>query len=57
MEQPLNLALRRYSDRDDYWRVRDFLREVFWLNDPLELCWQVYRFDYWRWHCQENIEQ
>jgi mycothiol synthase len=53
----LKLIVRQYIDREDYGRVREFLRDVYRLNNPLELSWQVYRFDYWRWHCQENIEQ
>jgi GNAT superfamily N-acetyltransferase len=28
---------------------------VFLLNGRRELCWQVYRFDYWRWHGIENL--
>ena len=35
---------------DDYWRVRNFLREVFVLNARREHSWHVARLDYWRWH-------
>lgn len=35
---------------DDFWRARNFLREVFLLNDRLEHGWNVARLDYWRWH-------
>ena len=28
---------------------------MFLLNDRRELSWQVYRFDYWRWHGIENL--
>jgi len=48
-------ALRRYRDEEDYWRIRDFLRQVFQLNGRRELSWQVARLDYWRWHVNENI--
>lgn len=48
--------LRRSYQPDDYWRIRQFLREVYVLNDRREGCWQTYRFDYWRWHAAENIE-
>jgi mycothiol synthase len=34
----------------DYFRARNFLREVFLLNDRLEHSWNVARLDYWRWH-------
>jgi mycothiol synthase len=39
---------------DDFWRVRNFLREVFLLNDRLEHSWTVARLDYWRWHFIET---
>ena len=48
--------MQRSYQPDDYWRIRAFLREVYLLNDRRELCWQTYRFDYWRWHGVENIE-
>ena len=34
----------------DYWRIRNFLREVFLLNDRLEHSWHVARLDHWRYH-------
>ncbi len=43
-------TLRPYQNEDDYFRVRNFLREVFLLNDRLEHSWNVARLDYWRWH-------
>lgn len=48
--------IRRSYQPDDYWRIRDFLREVYLLNGRRELSWQTYRFDYWRWHGVENID-
>jgi mycothiol synthase len=51
----MKLTVRRYRDEDDYWRIRELLRQVFRLNDRRELSWQVYRFDYWRWHGIENM--
>jgi mycothiol synthase len=44
------LTLRKYQNHGDYWRIREFLRQIFLLNDRRELSWQVARFDYWRWH-------
>lgn len=38
------------TNEDDFWRVRNFLREVFLLNERLEHSWNVARLDYWRWH-------
>ena len=37
-------------NEDDFFRTRNFLREVFLLNDRFEHSWSVPRFDYWRWH-------
>lgn len=48
---------RPYQTEADFWRMRNFLREVFLLNDRLEHSWHVARLDYWRWHilltCQD----
>lgn len=52
----MQLKMRSYEDDVDYWRVRDFLRAVTRLNDRRDHSWDVMRFDYWRWHGQENIE-
>ncbi|MBN2556680.1 MAG: GNAT family N-acetyltransferase [Anaerolineales bacterium] len=51
----MNLNRRIYETPEDYWRIREFLRKVFLLNERRELDWQVYRFDYWRWHGIENL--
>jgi len=48
---------RLYQSEEDFWRVRQFLREVYLLNGRRELSWQPYRWDYWRWHGIENIGQ
>lgn len=50
-------VMRRYASEDDFWRIRAFLREVFLCNNRREMCWQPYRWDYWRWHVNENIFQ
>lgn len=49
------LKMRSYRGEEDFWRVREFLREVFTLNGRRELSWQVCRWDYCRWHVFENI--
>jgi mycothiol synthase len=41
---------RSYQTEDDYWCMRDFLRQVFLLNGRLERSWHVARLDYARWH-------
>ena len=49
-------TMRRYQDDVDYWKVRGFPREVSLLNDRRDFSWSLLRWDYWRWHGQENIE-
>jgi ribosomal protein S18 acetylase RimI-like enzyme len=49
--------LRAYAGEEDCWRIRAFLRETYLLNGRRERNWQAYRFDYWRWHVNENIFQ
>lgn len=51
----MNLTIRHCHSEDDYWRIRQFLREVFLLNDRREVSWQTARMDYWRWHGIENM--
>ena len=51
----MRLTLRKYRCDDDYWAVRQFLREVFLLNGRREFSWPLYRWDYWRWHVNANI--
>ncbi len=53
----MNLIRSKYSSDNDYWLIRQFLREVFLLNDRREVSWPLYRWDYWRWHVNENIFQ
>lgn len=55
--------MRRAETEDDFGRAREFLRQVFLLNDRRESSWHVARLDYWRWHfiktCQacDSFEQ
>jgi GNAT superfamily N-acetyltransferase len=51
----MRLNKRSYQTEDDYWRIRDFLREVFILNGRREYSWPVARLDYWRWHGIMNM--
>jgi mycothiol synthase len=46
---------RAYHDEDDYWRVRQFLRQVSLLNDRHDFAWSLLRWDYWVWHINLNI--
>jgi mycothiol synthase len=51
----MKLTQRKYQNDDDQWKIRQFLREVFLLNNRHEFSWPLYRWDYWRWHVNENI--
>lgn len=46
----MKLTFRTCTKEDDFWRTRNFLREIFLLNGRLEHSWNVARLDYWRWH-------
>ncbi|WP_129628404.1 GNAT family N-acetyltransferase [Candidatus Oscillochloris fontis] len=51
----MKLTQRKYQSDRDYWNIRTFLREVLLANDRREIGWPLYRWDYWRWHINENI--
>ncbi len=50
-------TFRPYQTEDDFWAMREFLRQVFLLNDRLERSWHVARLDYARWHSCINCAQ
>jgi mycothiol synthase len=52
----MKLLMRPYRTEDDFWRIRDFLKEIFLLNNRRMLCWPVSRWDYWRWHGIMNLK-
>jgi mycothiol synthase len=47
--------MRNYQFEEDYWCIRQFLRQVSLLNDRRDFSWSLLRWDYWRWHVNENI--
>lgn len=47
-------VLRPYQTEDDFWRMREFLRQVYLLNDRRERSWHVARLEYARWHTCMN---
>ena len=51
----MKLAMRNMCDEDDYWRIRQFLREVMLLNGLREGSWNVARLDYWRFFGMNSI--
>jgi len=48
---------RPYQTEEDYWRIREFLRKVSLHNNRRDFSWSLLRWDYWRWHVNENIFQ
>ncbi len=46
----MKLILRSFKNQDDFWRCRNFLRNIFLLNNHLEQSWHVARLDYLHWH-------
>lgn len=50
-------AFRPYQSEDDFWRMREFLREVFLLNGRRVPSWPVGRLDYARYHMCMNCAQ
>jgi mycothiol synthase len=50
----MKLVQRPYQTEADYWAIREFLRDVFLLNERREYSWTVARLDYWRWHVAAN---
>ena len=51
----MGIDIRTYQSEDDYWRIREFLRRVPLLNDRHDYAWSLLRWDYWRWHINENL--
>lgn len=43
----MKLSMRPYENEEDYWRMRQFLRQVMVLNGRREYSWHVARLDYW----------
>ena len=51
----MQMGMQPYQTEDDYWRIREFLRAVSLRNDRHDFAWPLLRWDYWRWHVNENI--
>lgn len=52
----MKLTRQQAQGDDDYWRIRNFLREAFLLNGRCEHSWHVARLDYLRWHFVQNLQ-
>ena len=53
----MKLKMKSYQDEKDYWHLRGFLRETFFLNDRKTHNWHVAQLDYWRWHVLLNCRE
>ena len=53
----MKLAIRPYRSEEDYWRMRQFLRDVMLLNGLHQHSWHVARLDYWWWFAQPDLEK
>ena len=53
--EPLRAIPRPYHTQEDYWYIREFLRDVSLHNNRRDFSWSLLRWDYWRWHVNENI--
>ncbi len=50
-------TMRNYQNEEDYWRIREFLRQIMIVNGRRELNWHVARWDYWIWFANPDIEK
>ncbi len=44
----MKLEMRPFRDEDDYWTIRQFLRDIYMRNGRREHSWLPQRLDYWR---------
>jgi len=49
--------LRPYASEEDYWRLREFLRQVYLFNRRRQLSWHVARLEYARYHVFMNCHR
>jgi mycothiol synthase len=53
----MKLAMRLYNDNEDYWRIREFLRQVMLFNNRRDLSWHVTRWDDLFWSIKPEFER
>jgi len=51
----MKLTMRNYRDENDYWCIRQFLRETMLANGLRAFSWSVQRLDYWRFFGMNNV--
>lgn len=52
----MKLTMRLYNSDEDYWRIREFLRQVMLFNNRRDLCWHVTRWDDLFWSIKPEFE-
>lgn len=52
----MKTTMRRFLKDEDYWLIRQFLRDVHLANNREQVSWELARFDYWRWHGILNMK-
>jgi len=45
-EKKMKPTMRNYQAEEDYWCIRQFLREVSLLNDRRDFSWSLLRWNY-----------
>ncbi len=53
----MKLTMRSYKNDEDYWRIREFLRQVMLSNNRRDLSWHVTRWDYLFWSVNPDAEK
>ncbi len=53
----MKIKNRPFENEEDYWRMREFLRQVMIANQSRELSWHVARLDYWWWFANPDLEK
>jgi mycothiol synthase len=53
----MKLTMRSYKNDEDYWRIREFLRQVMLFNNRRDLSWHVTRWDYLMWSVNPDAEK
>jgi mycothiol synthase len=51
----MRAIMRTYQCDEDYWCIREFLRDVSMANNRRDFSWSLLRWDYWVWHVNMNI--
>ncbi len=51
----MKITMRPFRDEDDFWAIRQFLRDVYVRNGRTEHSWPAARLDWWRWHGIANL--